>query len=120
MPDALGEQLAFEQLPPPLGDRVNIETRDLCEVSISSPAEQHRLQTSEEPALALIQRAEKQYQGRLALVEREGAALLLFRGSADLMRQYLSRGSSVGGRGLASGGQALKSNLYRSIIISVT
>jgi hypothetical protein len=44
--------------------------------------------------LAFVQGTEKQYQGRLALVEGEGAALLLLRGWAELTRQNLSLASS--------------------------
>ena len=83
-PNGFGLQLALEQLPPSLGDGMNVQAGHFRNPSISTPPEQHRFQPREEPALAFIQQAEQQYQGRLALVQREVSALLLWRGWARL------------------------------------
>lgn len=69
---------------------MNIQAGHLRNASISTPSEQHRLEPGEETALALVKQTEEQDESRLALVERAGSALLLFRRRASLTRQDLS------------------------------
>jgi hypothetical protein len=68
--------LAFEQIMPSHGNGMNVQAGHPRDPSISTPSEQHRLEPREETPLALVEQAEKQHQGSLALIEGAVASLL--------------------------------------------
>ena len=72
---------------------MNVQAGHPRDPSISTPSEQHRLEPREETPLALVEQAEKQHQGSLALIECAVASLLQRRRRTGLPGQDLGPAS---------------------------